>query len=333
MENIFHQQIKKIVDSLDINDDQQFIFSENKYIITNPHQQKNITSKEIIEELTDFIYEHFYCNGSPQEQPESLDYYANQQLQQTFITQLNDAIQTEESLSDGWKISEIGQNGMLYLSKGNHVRTTFPGEFIRSSFLSHEIKKDEMVKLSVRKKYSPNKNGFFHVFGSTLAEGGVQIVRYYFNITPQGAPILIDNLTRQFNHYKIPFQFKCMNHPHLFNRADAAVLYVNKRYCNYAMEIFNKFYPTLDSHLKDEVPFFSKEIKKGIGFAENPPNGDSFGMSRSRIIAQALFKATKKELPKTEWLGEVYDLFRQNNLAVEQLYLNPSSHFTYSFIN
>lgn len=337
MENIFHSQLKTIVDSLDINQSNQFILNKNNAnVITNPHQLKGETDKDKTEELTNFIYENYYCNSShihSSNQFESLDYNANYELQQSFIAKLDKAIKTEESLSDGWKISETGQNGMLYIEKGNHVRTTFSGEFIRKTFLGREINKNEIVQLSVRKKYSPPKNGFFHVFGKTLAEGGVQIVRYYFNLTPEGAPILIENLTKKFNHYKIPFQYKCLNHPHLYNRSDSAVLYINKRYGNYATDILNSFHNEIAPYLKDEIPFFTKKLNNGIGFAENPPNGDSFGMSRSRVISQALVKASNENLPKSKWLGEVLDLFQKMNLNVEKIYLNPSSNFTYSFIN
>ena len=44
-----------------------------------------------------------------------------------------------------------------------------------------------------------------------------------------GAIPLMNNLTTKLNKEKIPFQFKILNNANYFNRADAGVLYMNKK--------------------------------------------------------------------------------------------------------
>ena len=44
-------------------------------------------------------------------------------------------------------------------------------------------------------------------------------------------------------------------------------------------------------HLQPPTPLLTLKLHDGIGLAEDPATGESFGMSRSRLIAQAIWDA------------------------------------------
>src|SRR5436305_14389954 len=57
------------------------------------------------------------------------------------------------------------------------------------------------------------------------------------------------------------------------------------------VELLVDVYQAVKDNLKPETPLFTKRLAAGLGFAEDPGNGESFGMSRCRIVAEGLWSA------------------------------------------
>jgi lantibiotic modifying enzyme len=78
--------------------------------------------------------------------------------------------------------------------------------------------------------------------------------------------------------------------------------------------------------LKPLTPAFTKELAPGLGVAENPPGGESFGLHRCRVLAEALVKSKEggKKSVKAA-LATVERCFADAGIVLEQPYLNPDS--------
>ncbi len=76
----------------------------------------------------------------------------------------------------------------------------------------------------------------------------------------------------------------------------------------------------------DDVPLFSLRLATGLGYADSPVSGDSFGMNRSRIIARGMIAATLKNTGKKEdYLQDIYFQFGRENIDPSEPYIVKDS--------
>jgi hypothetical protein len=171
--------------------------------------------------------------------------------------------------------------------------------------------------------------GLYHAFGDTAGEveDGERLVRFYWNISAEGAPRLMEAVTREFNRFQVPFQFKCGTRAAQYSRRDAAVLYLQARYYPIAALLAERVYSQLNAWLDADTPLFSKRFADGLAFAEDP--GDSFGKHRCKILAEAM-SATCGKLPGDR-LEEVRRQFEQRGLSLDRPWLNAGSLDRYEF--
>jgi len=156
---------------------------------------------------------------------------------------------------------------------------------------------------------------------------GADVVRFYWNLRPEAAVPLMEELTRELNSARLPFRFKVVNDRGAFSRCDAAVLYVLKS--NYApvAQIVERIYSKISERLNERVPAFTRRLAPGLGFAEDPgTKHDSFGTHRCRLLAEGMFRAWRlgrKSLPDRLRIIEAH--FAEHKISLEAPHLNPGS--------
>lgn len=91
-----------------------------------------------------------------------------------------------------------------------------------------------------------------------------------------------------------------MNSPSEFKRADAAVLYVSKRYFTIVSQVLEDIYPELEGYLRVEIPMFCYPFKLGIGIADDSGTNESFGKQRCRLLARSLVEMWEKEIDDSD---------------------------------
>jgi len=153
------------------------------------------------------------------------------------------------------------------------------------------------------------------------------MLRFYWNVTKEGAPRLMGEITGRFNRFRIPFRFKCGCLGSGYPRRDAAVLYVHARYYAISALVVQSVHPIVKPSLNASTPLFTKHLADGLGFAEDP--GGSFGENRMKILAAAMVATPGK--PVEERLAEVRRQFEQRELWPDEPWLNPGSVDRYDF--
>ncbi|MFE5372763.1 lanthionine synthetase LanC family protein [Streptomyces mirabilis] len=133
------------------------------------------------------------------------------------------------------------------------------------------------------------QEGFCFVLGDLpLPATSSAHARLYWNLFPDGAPVLTRALTREMNGRSIPFQLKLVNSEAAYTRCDAAVLFVPTDHVAAALDVVAGQRAGLAWTLKDSVPALTKRLAAGIGAAQDPGTGESFGQNRCRLLAEAL---------------------------------------------
>jgi hypothetical protein len=160
----------------------------------------------------------------------------------------------------------------------------------------------------------------------------MSLVRFYWHVSAAGAAPLVAGLTQALNRFAIPFRFKCLSMAQLYDRTDPAVLYLAKRYYRIAAEVLPAAYKAVHPFLLADTPLFSKPLAAGLGFAENPKSGESFGMNRCRLAAEAICNAHARGIDAADArLSDIAAAFEAAGLSLDRPYLNPGSADHYAF--
>lgn len=153
-----------------------------------------------------------------------------------------------------------------------------------------------------------------------------RMLRVYFDVEERGAAELMSAVTGTLNAFLVPFRFKILNRRGSFTRADAAVLYAGRRYYGIIARLLPRIRERVQDVLREPVPLFTKALYPGIGLAEDPGSGDSFGLSRSRLLTQAIWNAWSRGDQSVDGrLAELERIFGAAGLRLDKPYLNAGS--------
>src|SRR5262249_4386404 len=138
--------------------------------------------------------------------------------------------------------------------------------------------------------------GFYMALGERdLGDGPDRaVVRLYWHLKAEAAPGFVAKASTALNAAGIPFRLKVVNDPNRYTRCDAGVLYVARGDYEKLRPIAQRLYGDIVAGLRQATPAFTKTLAPGLGLAEDPGSGASFGMSRCHIVAEALVRARER---------------------------------------
>ena len=151
-----------------------------------------------------------------------------------------------------------------------------------------------------------------------------------------GAPVspgaLVESLSTSLNRWFIPFRFKILNHRGAFTRLDAAILYAPRRYARVVLELCSEIRQRIQTALGEETPLFTLRLAAGLGFAEDPGITESFGMSRCRLLAEAIWLAHSRGATRTDdRMRIIEEHFGAHGIDLDRPWLNPGSAPPFEF--
>jgi HopA1 effector protein family len=277
----------------------------------------------IIVRLQEYLYQRCYCASLPhdpavQQQPPSAS--------EEFVRELSQANTSVSRWDANWRVTLVERTGKIWAEKGGVLRTFQPGEFMSFADPGSPIRVGSTISAYIARESTTVQPGLYFAFGETVsASDHLDLFRLYWNIDAIGAVSLLRLVTRDLNRFQVPFQFKSSIWPQGYARRDAAVLYVKKRFYGVVSAVAAGWSRECSRSLRDDVPLFTLPIARGVGLAEDPETGESFGMNRCRHVAEALWAGHLRNLPAAEYLRAVKEQFKQNGLTFQRPYLNPGS--------
>lgn len=223
-------------------------------------------------------------------------------------------------------------NGVKVVAKeGSRIRIGFGGEEMWVESAHVEESADGFARVrSVREIFNP---GWYFFFGTERLDARAKnIVRVYWNLSAQGAVPFVRTLSTEFDAVGVPFDAKVLDDPQAFTRADAGVLYLDVDTWDDAAPAIGSAHRRLRPYLRRGVPLLTFPAAEGLGIAEDPGiKGESFGMHRSRIIAEGIWAAFDTGRSDPDACREsVREAFRAHGISERAPYLNPTSRLTLS---
>lgn len=150
-------------------------------------------------------------------------------------------------------------------------------------------------------------------------DGGGPLVRFYWALSSAIAPRYLREITGILNELRVPFRTKVVQDPSQYRNADAGVLYVPFEELGSVWPAIEATHKAIEAGLRSVVPMFTRSIAAGLGMAEDPGAGLSFGQSRCRIAASGLWAAFEAGAEDTEErLQHIAAAFLKNDIDPAQ---------------
>lgn len=292
----------------------------HQHAAADPHQQAFVAT------LSMLLYEFAYSRPfrAPLPEPEAHDLSIDFGL----LEALSMANTTRERWEHGWTIAQVMQHGQILARKGNNSRSLWPGQFISKDGPASMPRPGAEVSVFYARESRSLQTGFYYAFGEVPEEEsrGFGLVRLYWNVSFDGAPRLNGLLTSRLNRFHVPFRLKFATARGQFARTDVAVVYLTKRFFRITAELMLDVHPEIEDALGDEVPLFSKRVAKGLGVAEDPGTGESFGQSRCRRLAESVWNCQQRGEQTTDArMEEFHRLLRESGIDPKHTHLNAGS--------
>ena len=247
--------------------------------------------------------------------------------------ELSAANTTRERWDYGWRVTQILADGSLYAMKHDQSRRLRPGEYMFQDPAA-PAQPGAWIRAFLSKEDVLSQPGFY-IVQPEIAPSFTDfqsLVRLYWNISPDCAPELLHLVTGRFNALRVPFQFKTLRYRSQYSRADSAVLFVGWRYTGIALRLASEIHADLRRHMKPYTPLFAKQLLPGLALAEDPGNGQSFGMSRCSLLAQSVVNAWQQGQQSQESrMSILRGLFDKTGLNLDHPHLSLSSVDHYEF--
>jgi hypothetical protein len=250
----------------------------------------------LIDSLTDELYASFYTQGEPTTSRRGDR--APRSGERRLVRALAEANVGEGRWEPRWTVEH--ENGSRVVLRGLRLRVEAGREEFRAG-----------AGLRVPKDFPARSPGFYTAVGDAGTGGDVRV---YFNVGPSAAPRLMRALTEQLNGLGVAFEFKVADHPARFARRDSAVLYV----AGEVLDVVQDSAP----RLRPGTPAFTLQLSAGVGAAEDPPDGASFGLTRCRVLAEGIMRA--HELRARDRLAAVERVFDEHGVDIDAPYREPT---------
>lgn len=303
----------------------------------------DLQNKYLSQQLRSFLYGIYY-NGSLTKSlasdAEISTLAVNQNLENNtflgvdlaFYDRLHENNRGKGYWSYGWQVIREETDGAVAVYRDGLIL------YVERDSLQASVKVGELIPIKLPKNLV--QNGFYMAVADAGASQHYQtqdeaLVRVYFNVTPDGAVAVMDNLTSYLNAIPIAFTFKALYNPSDYGRYDAGVLYFDKNDYEKVHPVLEMIYAEHRSHFQEQVPLFTKPIAPGLAIAEEPKHRfiekESFGTHRCQIVANGLVEAWQQgDNTPVGRMTAILQNFSSLNIELQRPYLNAGSEDIYT---
>ena len=333
MQERLENELTKIFKAITILSPTSFSFAGQIAPVLDPGTQQmpdsSLSDNSLVRQLQLHLYQYCYVrrfDGELQPQ-QSVDIQPDNLLQS-----LSEANTSRDQWDSGWQIHRLLPSGQILAHKHGLIRLLWAGEFINTEGPGMSPKEGANITIFVPRESRTIQPGFYFAFGEAVTDqqDDYSVLRFYWHIDGANVAKLVRLITQSLNRFQVPYRLKCPNNLALYQRIDATVLYISRRFYRITAELLKDVHREIQISLKPETPLFTKRIAHGLAVAEDPGNGESFGMHRCRIVAEAIWQVyTQGSQTEQARLEEVASKFASYGLSVNQPYLNPRSEDQY----
>jgi hypothetical protein len=273
----------------------------------------------LADQLQGRLYECFYCSGwpVPRQARQAGQGRRHRSGPSPFVDELSRANRGRGSREPGWTVVRTEDDGRIVVRRGGLSLWARPEEV--GDGPGDDGEAVSVALPSELRRLSP---GFYMALGDVGLDLGDPLVRHYWNLESSGGAALIAAGTEVLNQAGVPFRLKVAIEPAGYDRRDAGVLYTPRRGLATVAALLPKLHGAVAAHLRPGAPALTKPLAEGLAVADDPPDGDSFGLHRCGLLADGAIAAFERGATGAERLGVVEARFAAAGVSFERPYLN-----------
>ena len=252
-----------------------------------------------------------------------------------FLAALSAANAGRGTWERGWTFRRFDEDGRAVVSKDD-ITFWVPPSDLRTCSGTPLPSGPCLVRVAKELRYLVP--GFYLAIGDgegddgDLGDDSEPLVRFYWALRADAAVPFLATATSTLNEAGLPLRVKVLRNPDAYARADAGVLYLRRRYCDRLGDRLVRIHDAIATGLRPEVPLFTRKLADGLGVAEDPADGSSFGEHRCRVIANGLWESFEKgDSGPEDRAATLEKAFREAGLDPMLPHLQPLSRDDYAF--
>lgn len=271
------------------------------------------------------LYERWYTRPGPAEAGQG-----SFLGQREHVDQLSGANNGRGTWQPGWTVAHVESENCLAVERNDLVYYA-PVDSVRCDQV--EPTAGVACRVWVPKELRQLQPGFYAAVGNADQAAPDELpcqLRLYWHLGAPAAPFLTRFLTSELNRREIPFSLKMPSSPQHYRRADAAVLFLEPGHYRVARPVVRAAYREIRDQLRPEVPRLTFRMASGLGLAEGPADGASFGQHRCGLIARGLVEEFAGQTdPATRRFAAVTESFLAAGLDARRPHLAAGSRSRY----
>jgi hypothetical protein len=271
--------------------------------------------------LREELYMSFYCHGRPvpSRRGEAAPARPDPQLAEAFSR----ANGGRGGWEPGWTVARLDGDEAVVATARLRVRVALAECRARDG----DVRPGAAVSVRMPKELPALTPGFFTVVSEAPADltAAESLVRVYWNVRCAAAPLLVGALTSRLNAERAPFRLKVADHAFSLDRCDAATLYLPGEGFRALLDPLCEVAATLRAHLQPRIPAFALELAPGVGLSESGSDGESFGIRRCALLADAIVRSHEEGITDAGARADVVAArFAADGVQIDAPYLEPS---------
>ena len=298
-----------------------FSFSDEKFVFSSEADAQL--------KLGDLLYDRCYTRRINAPRPQ----LSASSQSSSLLADLRSANAARARWQKGWQIRTVHDSGWITADRDSLERTFAPGEYVTKEGPGMPLRVGGGAEVYFAVESLHMQPGFYFAFGETVVDesDNSSLLRFYWHLEPGGAPPLLHSVSTLLNRFQVPYRFKCLTNTAAYVRADCAVVFIPRRWYQMAARLLGETRRSIANHLLSDVPLFAKPLADGLGFAEDPGGGQSFGMHRCAALARAICGAAAAN-QRVLSAAEVETRLSAQGVSPSFPHLNPGSVDTYEFV-
>jgi hypothetical protein len=310
-----------ILSAIDWHSSTAFSFSNDKFVFSSEADAQV--------KLGDLLYDRCYMRRINAPPPPLSSGRGGESL----LADLQSANASRARWQKGWQILTVHNSGWIAAERDSLKRTFAPGEYVTKEGPGMPLRVGGTAEVYFAAESLHMQPGFYFAFGETVVDESddAPLLRFYWHLEAGGAPALLHSVSTLLNRFQVPYRFKCLTNAAAYVRADCAVVFIPRRWYQIAARLLRETRRSIAAHLRSNVPLFAKPLADGLGFAEDPGGGQSFGMHRCAALARAICGAAAANQGALS-ATEVEKGLSAQGVSPSFPYLNPGSVDIYDFV-
>lgn len=264
-------------------------FSERIGGTQRRHDRADLGGEDIVRLLTQALYSYYYSVSGPRliAEVESL----RQQAANNDITSaLVAANPSTGRWEGGWVLRGETRHKAILTVEKDGLTLSVEKERVREARQHAVAFQPEHVEVQTPHHSMNRSTGFYVAHSDADFDYDARVSRFYINCRPEDAPAVLFRTISLLNELAVPFDIKVAKNARQFYRSDVVVLYVYQDHLSHIWRDLGAMIGSLPFPLRDSLPAMVRRMAPGVGLAEDPADGQSFGLSRCRMIATGLVR-------------------------------------------